>query len=547
MNNITRIFESFDDRISTVLENGEQSTPDGGNEVENQLHHNRESTRKQPLGAFPPAPPARDLAKQRTPTNTVSEPASPTTKTEDENRLPRPPSTTALGTSNGESSTTATMLPEHASMLRLQRQLEQAMDLLRQERQTVEETREELQQVKSAREELARHQESVLLERENLKTERDTLVRELDTSGEAVAAQQALVEQLRQDAQVSILKESELQKALRKLESEGFSYRERASSALKEKQHEVERLLNRVKQLEENAASSSSNQSVPIVSSPEYVALLERNKELTSALQASAEQAATNTVAEQLRTELEHQKDRFNITQQKLAEAQHNSDVTQSLLNGEVQSHTKTRERLEKLQKELEAAQKKIVLNPAGGSSSSSASGSSDELERRARDLADLVLEKQTALEAKRAESDQWRTRYEASQCRLREVELLGHVASSSSNNGSDSSSHLRHRAGGRAIFPPNLSDNEGDFESSRFFERMNNRGQWGKKIASTARTIDGLSLTVGRMMRQNSVLRIAVFCYVILLQTWAFFAVAFTSVPQPDTAGSVPASSNGP
>lgn len=67
---------------------------------------------------------------------------------------------------------------------------------------------------------------------------------------------------------------------------------------------------------------------------------------------------------EQLRTEIGHHKDGLLLAEKRLSEVQHNHAVSQSLLTGEVQSHTKTKERLQIVQNELEEAQKNVIHQP---------------------------------------------------------------------------------------------------------------------------------------------------------------------------------------
>ena len=143
------------------------------------------------------------------------------------------------------------------------------------------------------------------------------------------------------------------------------------------------------------------------------------------------------------------------------------------------------------------------------------------EVERRCKELAEIVLEKQSALEAKRFEVDQWRTRYELAQQRAREAELL--------------SSALPTRSNHRALFMDDT--NLVEPEENHFFGRLAGRGNIGAKISSVASRLDQASLKTGSVLRRYSSLRIFFVAYVVVLQVWVFVAVSFSSIPTKDNS----------
>eukprot|EP00758_Cryptobia_borreli_P006819 Tbor_TRINITY_DN5208_c0_g2::TRINITY_DN5208_c0_g2_i1::g.16539::m.16539 len=199
--------------------------------------------------------------------------------------------------------------------------------------------------------------------------------------------------------------------------------------------------------------------------------------------------------------------------------------------------------RLEKTLKELHISN--AVMRPAAelhsGSDTGVSSGcgkSYQDVERRARELADALLEKQAALEAKRAEADQWRTRYEVGQQRLREAELVSKaITRGGKSSNSAGGSHTGHRYSndiGIAESGGMDSHHGGEFKESRWYSVIASKGSWGRHAAGAASKIDHASLRLGIILRRNSLLRIVVVVYFVLVQLYLFIVLSISpSVPE--------------
>lgn len=197
---------------------------------------------------------------------------------------------------------------------------------------------------------------------------------------------------------------------------------------------------------------------------------------------------------------------------------------SESSFEQERRSHTETRKALTAVRDELEVLRGK--LSAAQLSLQQSASGTEDTkrhdaLEVRVRELADLLMEKQAALEAKRSETDQWRTRFEVSQQRLREAELVQTALNSRCSSSA---------GGTRSVFIGGDDDADaGDISKTRLLRSLSRRGGWGEGVVTVAKSLDRVSLRTGSILRHNSLLRVGLIVYVMLLHVWVFFAVTLS------------------
>ena len=148
-------------------------------------------------------------------------------------------------------------------------------------------------------------------------------------------------------------------------------------------------------------------------------------------------------------------------------------------------------------------------------------------LEAKVQEMATLIMQKQQALEDKRAEADQWRTRFEVSSQRLREAEMVSNAVKLRSAD--------EPRRGGYATDYGNAEEGRPSsaFRETALFSNIASRGRWGKKVAGAAERIDGFSLTTGSYLRRNSTLRIALLVYIVVLQLYVFIVVSVNSVVQ--------------
>ena len=366
-------------------------------------------------------------------------------------------------------------------------------------------------------------------------------------------AQQSLAVQIA-DARSHEAARRQAEVASRAAQMELNDFREKVMLLLAEKDATLDRF--QVQARSDENASRESAAGVPVavvMASAPYRLLQERLAEAAEArkgdvsLQIAQLQASLdNTISECAKASSQS-----SALQEQLEQAKHNTLVTANMFDGEVAAHTRTRERLERVIEEkdqfiraLEKQRSSTTASsssahhaPADVTSSSSSSGSSGasdvaEWERRAKDLAELVMEKQAALEAKRSEADQWRTRCEIAQQRVREVELLSMSTRDAGSSGSGVGARLRHHT---SLSMPITDDGatEGTFEDSRFFGKLSVRGTWGAKLSGVARGLDDLSLKSGGFLRRSSVLRVGLVLYVALLHLWVFAVLSMSSVPQ--------------
>ena len=229
--------------------------------------------------------------------------------------------------------------------------------------------------------------------------------------------------------------------------------------------------------------------------------------------------------------------------------------AAQELFEGEAQAHSETRRSFEALlaerdqqiakhQKKLADLQKQIEgrINDTSPTSSGPDSATTADAvtlpsneslaqwQQKAKDLADLVMKRQAALEAKRSEADLWRTRFEVSQQRLREVEIMVNAVNSNSNT--------RHTRSVSIEDEKEVQDSlTGDFARSHFFSTLSRKGEWGRRVSTAARMIDTVAVRGGIVLRRSSVLRVCFLLYVIGLHVWVFFVMATLTVP-PTSAG---------
>lgn len=303
----------------------------------------------------------------------------------------------------------------------------------------------------------------------------------------------------------------------------------------------------------------------------------ERLRLTTKLNEAEATAQRLQALATKLQAEAKELATAKEEAQRSASVAKHNLLESQDLYEGERAAHMQTKVGLEAIVQEkaaaLRQAEKDLALlqkrklaaadthdgerlgasNAAAaaaaataGASSSSGNGagsaaaaalSSVDWERRSKELAELILEKQSALEAKRSECEQWKTRYEVSQQRLREVEMVSSSVQAlqgiTARSGGGSSGGMSSRAVD-ILSGDGDSRDDGDFNRSRFFGNLQRRGPWGEKVVSVARKLDTFSLRSGSYLRRSSVLRVAVLIYVVVLQLWVFFVVSISSnVPQ--------------
>jgi hypothetical protein len=177
--------------------------------------------------------------------------------------------------------------------------------------------------------------------------------------------------------------------------------------------------------------------------------------------------------------------------------------------------------------------------NLIGNSQPEIISTNSSEWEKRAKDLADLVMEKQAALELKRNESDQWRSRYETAQQRLREAELMAAVSSNSKNTNN------HHRAitiNDSSEFSGGAGD-ENDI-SKNVLVAMLTRSLGTTKPYVVAgvgflRKIDQAVQRVVSGLKRNSLLRLVVAFYIFLVHLWILILIWNAPLPAHDASSS--------
>lgn len=201
-------------------------------------------------------------------------------------------------------------------------------------------------------------------------------------------------------------------------------------------------------------------------------------------------------------------------------------------------------ERLAERQSAIDALEKRLAqLQQTPGNTSTLGvceSPSNAESERRAKELAQLLMEKQSALETKRAEADQWRTRFEVSQQRLREAELV----SSAVQRGVDGVSRRAARYTDVASAEAQQTIENESVSKHRVMSLLASKGGWGIGVVNAAVQIDRISLRAGGILRRNSLLRVFMVCYVAILQLYIFIIVSFSSsIPSGNAHEGVPPS----
>lgn len=179
----------------------------------------------------------------------------------------------------------------------------------------------------------------------------------------------------------------------------------------------------------------------------------------------------------------------------------------------------------------------------AATSSPTSAMASAADWERRAKDLADLVMEKQAALELKRNEAEQWRARYETAQQRLREVELMAAVSSSASSNHHHHQHHHQtvvNIAGDTESAGPGLLQMDStDITKNYLIQTMMRRGGRGAAaLCQTVKVWDGWLQRIVGVMRRNSLMRVSVSMYIGLVHLWVLLLLWVAPTPITTVAG---------
>jgi hypothetical protein len=396
---------------------------------------------------------------------------------------------------------------------------------------------------------------------------RDSLLRaetQLSDSSEQVKA-------LSREREVSAVELQQLHQQLDRSKAEIQENRAKAQLLIQEKDRTIDSLQ---RQLSEGNASMGTG-----AAPGKFLQIqqeLEATKETLQWLRHQMQQtsASDRQTIEQLQSQVEELKGQLSTSEKLLnsskaqeEDAQHGVRASMELYNGEVAAHQATRSHYESLiaQKDEELVKMRRRVGGAGGADLVIKSGQVQELnnaggeypnpqpsqhdvqdlERRCKDLAELVMEKQAALEAKRSEAEQWRTRSELLQQRLREAELLANTIGSGRSSCSPTMGSGGFGSGGsRAVTieeDREVQDSlNGDFSRSRFFGTLQRRGAWGQRVAGVAQTLDSVSLKTGTLLRRSSVLRVGVIAYVILLHLWVFIVLSFTSGGCESTPASV-------
>ncbi|CUG89192.1 transmembrane protein, putative [Bodo saltans] len=319
------------------------------------------------------------------------------------------------------------------------------------------------------------------------------------------------------------------------VQSELNDYRRRVKFLLEEKDRRIIEL--------ENASSSTNTsgtplQPVPSASSPlsaaqteqfersaaqqtERIASLEEKvhhlSELLALEKSSAEAARLESITIQ---------DAKRVVQQQLDEADRQFEAERA-------AHSETRALKNHLDSEVESLQRELKAKKSQ-SSAQSGGGHQDALglELRVRELAEMLMEKQAALEAKRSEADQWRTRFEVSQQRLREAESVH--AAMSSGPGARGSQQSR---SARALYVDEesnllLAGDMGELGRTKFIRNLSAKGGWGEQVANAAQGLDKVSLKTGSFLRRNALLRVMLVAYVMMLHVWVFLVLTMSAVP---------------
>lgn len=321
--------------------------------------------------------------------------------------------------------------------------------------------------------------------------------------------------------------------------SELTDYRNRSKHLLDERDKRIAELE------QQSLANSGAGGSTKALLSPTVEADLEASKSTIARLEAvCAEQelhlqeaAAKCTMLQQQRSRLECQLGALEVEKDEIMRAQegYRNEVrdTHYLFDSERRAHSETRQKLKDVAEELEQLKRIAVGNDstAAAKKPSVSDGGAAASELRLRELAELLMEKQAALEAKRSEADQWRTRFEVSQQRLREAELLQNTLSSST---ASSAMYSRGGAGARGVYLQMGEHQEtadgGDLSKNRFLGELSRKGPWGAKVVNVAQNLDRVSLRTGTFLKKNSLFRLGIIVYVLLLHFWVFFAVTLSS-----------------
>lgn len=310
------------------------------------------------------------------------------------------------------------------------------------------------------------------------------------------------------------------------VQSELNEYRRRVKFLLEEKDRHITNLESSQQQQQQHATTPAAP-TAPTVQHSEHVAT-------DYAVQLAAAEERARVLTEQLSTE----RASTEATRQELIEAaearrvlQQQLDEADRLFEAERTSHGETRTLKRQLDDEVASLQKEIskrVVPPTG-----TAGGGQDlGLELRVRELAEMLMEKQAALEARRSEADQWRTRFEVSQQRLREAESL-HAAVSASGP-------QRVTSSGRSARPLfvdeeaniTMAGDVGELGRMKFMRNLSAKGAWGEHVVSAAQGLDKVSLRTGSFLRRNALLRVFLVAYVVMLHMWVFLVLTLSSVP---------------
>eukprot|EP00744_Colponema_vietnamica_P014651 GILI01020502.1.p1 GENE.GILI01020502.1~~GILI01020502.1.p1 ORF type:complete len:541 (-),score=136.32 GILI01020502.1:52-1674(-) len=341
-------------------------------------------------------------------------------------------------------------------------------------------------------------------------------------------AQAAELEEQRRELDAANAKAKRAADAAEAVQSELSDYRLRSRISLDDKDRQIQALNAELASAKE-AASSVGGREVPVQSPREPPQPQPQvMEELTAKLR---------TTEERLRSQAELLQQRSNelakmdesLKAQLLINAQ-----LKELVHGEQAAKASGTRALEATIAERNAAiqsleRKVSQLQTIGAGGGDQPSG---DFERKAKELAQLLMEKQSALESKRAEVDQWRTRYEVSQQRLREAELV----SSALNKGPDSSTTSR-RQGQRYSDLSSAEAQDSEIVSKhKIMTQLAAKGQFGAKVVGVAEHLDRFSLRAGGLLRHNSLLRVFLVCYVIVLQLYMFIVISVSStIPHGD------------
>jgi hypothetical protein len=435
------------------------------------------------------------------------------------------------------------------ALLRIQRDYEEMARRAREIATALERKTHEVEEAQAARSVAERELEALRRNRQADEAGSATAREQVDVMQAALADSHQQTDALRQDLDIAIAQRRQWEMQAKQAQEELVDQRKRSAAALTEMERRVAAAasgrspVDSAASAEGLAASAASGAAERAKAAAADAKIMELAEELTKARATAAE--ATKAVERAQREAAAAQRAADDAVEQ--------SKVSQAMYTGEVASHQSTRSRLEAalqdaedekklLQKQLLAARNSGAAGgsaaggPGAGSSgnANNAPGGAGDWERRAKELAELVIEKQAALEARRNEADQWKARCEMSQQRIREMELVSLSASTgighrAVNMRTDSSAG----GGGKDDEREHAEGMLGEFGRSQFFGNLSRRGKIGMQLTTVAQHVDGLAMHAGRVLRRSSVLRVAIILYVVVLQLWAFFAVSLSAVPQ--------------